>query len=78
MLFGLRIKNPKLLLIKILIIFLPIYLIAYFTQNMVYVLPSIAVGVIFGSNITDNLKKHSDEDGDMDEDSSDSSDASDG
>ena len=76
MLFGLRIKNPKLLVIKVLIIFLPIYLIAYLTQNMVYVLPSIALGVIFGSNINDNSKKHGDED--MDEESSDSSDASDG
>ena len=76
MLFGLRIKNPKLLVIKILIIFLPIYLIAYFTQNMVYVLPAIALGVIFGSNINDNSKKHVDED--MDEESTDSSDASDG
>lgn len=43
---------------------------------MVYVLPSIALGVIFGSNINDNSKKHGDED--MDEESSDSSDASDG
>lgn len=76
MLFGLRIKNPKLLVIKVLIIFLPIYLIAYFTQNMVYVLPAIALGVIFGSNINDNSKKHVDED--MDEESTDSSDTSDG
>lgn len=76
MLFGLRIKNPKILIIKIVIIFLPIYLVAYLTQNMVYVLPSIALGVIFGSNISDNSKKHGDDD--MDDESSDSTDASDG
>ena len=52
--FGLKIKNPKSLFMKILIIFVPIYLIAYFTQNMIYVLPALAVGIIFGNNLDDD------------------------
>ncbi len=76
--YGLKIKNPKSLFIKILIIFVPTYLIAYFTQNMIYVLPTLAVGIVFGNNLDDGYKKDNDgEEGD-DSDSGDaSSDASD-
>ena len=75
--FGLKIKNPKSLFLKILIVFLPIYLIAYFTQNMVYVLPSLAAGIILGNSINDESKIDSDEsdDGESDDGASDSSDA---
>lgn len=75
--FGLKIKNPKSLFLKILIVFLPIYLIAYFTQNMVYVLPSLAAGIILGNSINDESKIDSDEsdDGESDDGASESSDA---
>tara|TARA_B100000700_G_C14338136_1_gene531400 strand:+ start:16 stop:246 length:231 start_codon:yes stop_codon:yes gene_type:complete len=75
--FGLKIKNPKSLFLKILIVFLPIYLIAYFTQNMVYVLPSLAAGIILGNSINDESKIDSDDsdDGESDDGASESSDA---
>ena len=75
--FGLKIKDPKTLILKILIIFLPIYLIAYFTQNMVYVLPSLAAGIILGNSINDESKIDSDDsdDGESDDGASESSDA---
>ncbi len=75
--FGLKIKNPKSLFLKILLVFLPIYLIAYFTQNMVYVLPSLAAGIILGNSINDESKIDSDEsdDGESDDGASESSDA---
>ena len=53
---NLRIKEPKILFFKIIIIFVPIYLIAYFTQNMVYILPTLAIGLLFGANINDGAK----------------------
>ncbi len=75
--FGLKIKNPKSLFLKILLVFLPIYLIAYFTQNMVYVLPSLAAGIILGNSINDESKIDSDDsdDGESDDGASESSDA---
>ena len=75
--FGLKIKDPKTLILKILIVFLPVYLIAYFTQNMVYVLPSLAVGITLGNSINDESKIDNDEsdDGESDDGASDNSDA---
>ena len=75
--FGLKIKNPKSLFIKILIIFIPIYLIAYFTQNMIYVLPTLAVGIVFGNNLDDGYNKDDGEEGDDGDSGDASSDASD-
>ncbi len=75
--FGLKIKNPKSLFIKILIIFVPIYLIAYFTQNMIYVLPTLAVGIVFGNNLDDGYNKDDGEEGDDGDSGDASSDASD-
>ena len=66
--FGLRIHQPKLLSTKILIIFVPVYSIAYFSENMVYVLPALAVGVFFGTNLNQNSKK---EDSEMDAETND-------
>ena len=45
--FGIVLKNPKTLFLKILIIFSPIYAVAFFTNKMVYVLPILAVGVFW-------------------------------
>ena len=75
--YGLKIKNPKSLFIKILIIFVPIYLIAYFTQNMIYVLPTLAVGIVFGNNLDDGYNKDDGEEGDDGDSGDASSDASD-
>lgn len=75
--YGLKIKNPKSLFIKILIIFVPIYLIAYFTQNMIYVLPTLAVGIVFGNNLDDGYNKDDGEEGDGGDSGDASSDASD-
>ena len=54
-----RIVKPKLLFIKVFIIFAPVFLVAYFTQNMIYVLPTLAIGVFAGNN----LKQNEDEEG---------------
>ena len=67
-LFGFRIHQPKLLTIKILVIFVPVYSIAYFSENMVYVLPALAVGVFFGASLNQNSKK---DDADKDADTGD-------
>ena len=65
---NLTIKNPKLLVIKVLLIFVPVYAIAYFTQNMIYILPTLAVGLLFGTNLTETSEKDEiDEDSDMSE-----------
>ena len=66
--FGLRIHQPKLLSAKILIIFVPVYSIAYFSENMVYVLPALAVGVFFGTSLSQNSKK---DDSEMDAETND-------
>ena len=63
-----RIKEPKVLLFKILIIFIPVYLIAYFTQNMVYILPTLAIGIMFGTSLNEVGKK---DDSEIDSDTSD-------
>jgi len=63
--FGFSIKEPKLLAVKILIIFVPVYLIAYFTQNMIYILPTLAIGVVFGTSLNEGSKK---EEGELDSD----------
>lgn len=57
--YGLKINEPKLLICKVLIIFVPIFLMAHFTHSMAYVLPTLAISMMFGSGI--NL-------GDADED----------
>ena len=62
------IREPKLLLMKVLIIFIPVYLIAYFTQNMVYILPTLAIGIVFGTSLNEVNES---EDGEVDADTSD-------
>ena len=47
----LSIENPKMLFLKICIIFLPTYLVAYFIDNMVYVLPTLASALIVGNGL---------------------------
>ena len=47
----LSIANPKMLFLKIFIIFLPTYLVAYFIDNMVYVLPTLASALIIGNGL---------------------------
>jgi len=64
------IRNPKVLFLKVASIFTPVYLVAFFTQNMVYVLPTLAVGIFLGSNIQVDPK----EDPDVEEAESDASD----
>ena len=63
--FGMRINQPKTTLIKILTIFVPVFLVAHFTKNMVYVLPTLAIGVMFGASLNPDAKKE-DEEGDGD------------
>ena len=48
------IAKPKLLFIKVFIIFALVFLVAYFTQNMIYVLPTLAIGVFAGNNLKQN------------------------
>mgnify|MGYP000993112260 FL=1 len=62
------VREPKLLLMKVLIIFIPVYLIAYFTQNMVYILPTLAIGIVFGTSLNEVNES---EDGEVDADTSD-------
>ena len=52
--FGLKIKSPKSLAIKLLVVFVPVYMVAFLSQSMVYVLPTIAVFILFGANIQSN------------------------
>ena len=47
----LSIVNPKILFLKICIIFLPTYLVAYFIDNMVYVLPTLASALVVGNGL---------------------------
>ena len=65
---GLRIKEPRLLLTKLVVIFVPVYAIAYLSNNMVYVLPTLAIGVLLGAGMSQNSKK---DDGDADGDAGD-------
>ena len=55
---SLYIKKPKETLIKITIIFVPTYLVAYFIDNMVYVLPTLASTLLIGNG----LEKQEDDD----------------
>jgi hypothetical protein len=59
--FGMRINQPKATLVKILTIFVPVFLIAHFTKNMVYVLPTLAIGVMFGLSLNPDTQKKDDE-----------------
>ena len=54
--FGFRINQPRTLLIKIVVIFVPVFAMAHLTQNMVYVLPTLAIGVLFGGSINGDTK----------------------
>jgi hypothetical protein len=65
---GLRIKEPRLLLTKLAVIFVPVYAIAYLSNDMVYVLPTLAIGVLLGASMSQNSKK---DDGDADGDAGD-------
>lgn len=63
--FGFRINQPKILVIKIAVIFVPIFAIAHLTQNMVYILPTLAIGMVLGGSITGDTKTdHEDIEGD--------------
>ena len=53
---GVPLFNKVISFLKILIVFLPIYLTVYFTQNMVYVLPSLLIGIIPVIVVMMNLK----------------------
>ena len=62
---GFRIKEPRLLANKLVVVFVPVYAIAYLTNNMVYVLPTLAIGVLLGASMSQNSKKDdADADGD--------------
>ena len=50
--FGLTIRSPKELMLKLILVFVPVYGTAFFTQSMIYVLPTIAVFLLFGSGIS--------------------------
>lgn len=54
--FGLKIKSPKLLAIKLPLVFIPVYSVAYLTQSMIYVLPTIAVFILLGVNVQSDDK----------------------
>ena len=58
-----KIKNARVLTIKILIIFVPVYSVAILTEKMIYILPTLAFGMLFGANLDDSSK---DVDGDGD------------
>ncbi len=45
-LYSLKIKNPKILLFKLLIIFVPTFTISLMFNKMVYVLPTLAIGLL--------------------------------
>ena len=51
-----QVKNPKSLLIKIATIFIPVYTVAILTEKMIYILPTLAVGLLFGANLEENSK----------------------
>ncbi len=52
MVFGLTIRSPKELMLKLILVFVPVYGIAFFTKSMIYVLPTIAVFLLFGSGVS--------------------------
>ena len=51
-----QVKNPRSLLVKIAIIFIPVYTVAILTEKMIYILPTLAVGLLFGANVDENSK----------------------
>ena len=46
-----RIKEPTTLFLKLIIIFVPTFLIALFIDKMVFVLPTLAIGLLLGTGI---------------------------
>ena len=46
---SLKIKSPSLLLFKLVIIFVPTFLIALYVDKMVFVLPTLAIGLLLGT-----------------------------
>jgi len=56
MLLGLVFKSPKKLVLKIVVTILPVYVVAFFTESMVYVLPMIAVCLFLGTSF-DEVQK---------------------
>lgn len=54
--FGFRIKQPKALFVRIIVIFVPVFAMAHLTQDMVYVLPTLAIAVLFGGSINGDTK----------------------
>lgn len=57
---SIRIKNPKILFLKIVLIFPPIYFVSFVFQNMAYVLPTLALGIFFGSSLDGALSRETD------------------
>lgn len=51
-----QIKNPQTLFIKMAVIFIPVYTVAILTEKMIYILPTLAVGLLFGANLDDSSK----------------------
>ena len=51
-----QVKNPRSLLIKIATIFIPVYTVAILTEKRLYILPTLAVGLLFGANLEENSK----------------------
>ena len=65
---GLKLKRPKSLLLKIIVIFVPIFSIAYISQEMVYVLPACAVaGLIFTETKAEASKDNAESESDSGE-----------
>ena len=48
---SLIIKNPKYLIFKLIFIFIPTFLIAILVDKMVYVLPTLAVGLLAATGV---------------------------
>jgi hypothetical protein len=59
---GLFIRQPKILMIKLIIVGLPTYSAALLTNKMVYVVPMLAVALLFGSNLKRRLTDETDAD----------------
>jgi hypothetical protein len=72
---NIKIKEPKLLFIKVVIIFVPVFSVAYFTQNMIFILPTLAGGMLFGTSLSDTSNTEnsdgSSDEAEMDSDTSD-------
>jgi hypothetical protein len=59
---GLFIRQPKILMIKLIIVGLPTYSAALLTNKMVYVVPMLAVALLFGSNLNEGSTDETDAD----------------